>query len=204
MRAEVQPSFNGGELSARMEGRSDLAVYGVAGREIRNMIVTVQGPAVKRTGTYFTARTKSASVRARLIPFIFNVTQAYMIEAGPGYLRFFTNDVQIESAPGVPYEIASPYAVEDIAALDFEQSRDVLYLFSRKHETRELRRTSATTFELVEQPRKNGPFKDQNGDDAKTIGAGATTGSVTLTANFPAFVPEHVGSLVELEAQDFR
>jgi hypothetical protein len=204
MRAEVQPSFNGGELSARMEGRSDLAVYGVAGREIRNMIVTVQGPAVKRPGTAFTARTKSAAQRVQLIPFIFNVTQAYQIEAGPGYFRFFTNDVQIESAPGVPYEIASPYTAADIAALDREQSRDVLYLFCRGHETRELRRTSAVTFELVEQPRKNGPFKDQNSDDSKTIGASAGTGTVTLTANFPAFLPGHVGSLLELEAQDFR
>lgn len=206
MSAELQPSFNGGELSARMEGRSDLSVYGVAGREILNMIVTVQGPAVKRTGTYWTAFAKSAALdqRVRLIPFIFNVTQAYIIEAGPGYMRFFTNDVRIETSPGVAYEIATPYTADDLAQLDYEQSRDVLYLFCRGHETRELRRTSATTFELVEQPRKNGPFKDQNVDDAKTIGASATTGTITLTANFPAFLPGHVGSLLELEAQDFR
>jgi hypothetical protein len=204
VRAEIQTSFNAGELSARMEGRSDLAVYSAGGREILNLLLTIQGPAVKRSGTEHVAPNKADAVRARLIPFVFNVTQAYVVEAGPNYFRFFTNDVQIESAPGVPYEVETPYGADDVVALDYKQSADVLYLTVRGHAPRELRRTSAVTFELVVQPLKGGPLQDQNTDDARTIGASAATGTVTLTANTATFLPGHVGAFLGLEAQDFR
>lgn len=203
-RAELQPSFNGGELSARMEGRSDLAAYGVAARELFNFILTVQGPAVKRSGTLHVKPVKDNDDPVRLIPFIFNVTQAYVIEAGPLYFRFYTNDVQIEATPGVAYEIVTPYSAADLAGLYWEQSADVLYIVCAGHAPRELRRTSAVTFQLVEQPIKNGPFKDQNSNDALTIGASAATGTVTLTASSALFTAGHVGSFLELEAQDFR
>lgn len=203
-RAELQTSFNGGELSARMEGRSDLAAYGVAARELLNLIVTVQGPAVKRPGTRYVAPTKNPAWRARLFPFIFNVTQAYMVEAGPNYFRFYTNDVRIETSPGVAYEISTPYDAGHLAALDWVQSADVLYIVSGAHAPMELRRTSATTFGLVAQPLKKGPLKDQNQNETLTIGASAATGTVTLTAAAALFEAGHVGSFLEMEAEDFR
>ncbi len=204
MRAEQQPAWNGGELSARMEGRADLAVYGVAGREIANMILTVQGPAVKRSGTIHVAPAKAAANRVRLIPFTFNVTQTYVIEAGPGYFRFYTNDYRIETAPGTAYEIATPFAADDLAGLYFEQSADVLYLVCGAHPPHELRRTSATTFALAPMETKGGPLADQNSDHARTIIASAATGSIALTASHPVFAAGHVGSFIEIEAADFR
>lgn len=202
--AELQPAFNGGELSARMEGRADLNIYGVAAREILNMVVTVQGPAVKRPGTRHVAAAKAAASRVRLIPFIFNVTQAYVIEAGPNYFRFYTNNTRIETPPGTPYEIATPYGAADLAGLDWAQSADVLYIVHAAHAPRELRRTGATSFVLVEQPLKKGPFRDRNRDETLTVQASAGTGTVTLTASAPLFVAGHVGSLIEIEARDFR
>jgi len=204
-RAELQTSFNGGELSARMEGRSDLAAYGVAARELTNMILTVQGPAVKRSGTRHVKPVKTAANRVRLIPFIFNVTQAYMIEAGPLYFRFYTNDVRIDATPGVAYEIVTPYAAGDLAALDYVQSADVLYIVAAGHPPMELRRTSAVTFSLVEQALEKGPFKDQNRDKTLTLQASASTGAgITITASAALFVAGHVGSLLEIECKDFR
>ncbi|MFA5580506.1 MAG: hypothetical protein WDA25_00975 [Paracoccaceae bacterium] len=197
----LQTSFNGGELSARLEGRPDLAAYGIAAREILNMIVTVQGPAVKRSGTRFVAMGGGA---AELIPFEYNVTQGYVIEALDGAFRFYTNDVRIETSPGVPYEISTPYGAADLAAIDWAQSLDVLYLVDGRHPPQKLRRTSATSFAIAPLELSNGPFADQNLDEGHTVRASAGTGTVTLTANKALFEAGHVGSLIELEAVDFR
>ena len=195
-----QASFNGGELSARMEGRSDLQAYGVSGREILNMVLTVQGPAVKRPGTIFVEKTEGA---ARLIPFVYNATQGYVIEAGDGFLRFYTNDARID-AGGLPYQLESPWNADAIARLDWQQSGDVLYLVDGERQPMILKRTSAETFALEHLAFRNGPFADQNGDRASTVIASASDGAVTITASQPIFAAGHVGALFEMEAPDFH
>lgn len=202
VQALQQTSFNGGELSARMEGRPDLAAYGVSGREILNMLLTVQGPVVKRSGTRYVA---AGGGPCELIPFEYDVTQGYVIEALDQKFRFFTNDVRIESPPGTPYELPTPWPAADLAALQWAQSLDVLYLADGKRAPRKLSRTSATTFALAELVLQNGPFADQNRDESHGLTASAATGAgVTLTASAALFQPGHVGSLIELEAVDFR
>lgn len=203
VRSLLQTSFNGGELSARMEGRPDLAAYGIAARELTNLILTVQGPVVKRSGTAFVAWAKSSTAAVALIPFEYNITQGYVIEAGNEYFRFFTNDAQIMAGDD-PYEIETPFETADLPNLDWEQSADVLYLVDGRHPPQRLARTGAETFSIGDLQLKNGPLKDQNTDEALTVIASGTSGSVTLTASAALFLPGHVGGLIELEAKDFR
>jgi hypothetical protein len=198
----LQTSFNGGELSARMEGRPDLAAYGVAARKIRNMVVTVQGPLVKRSGTRWVAEAGGIA-GVELLPFVYNETQGYVIEAGPGYFRFFTNDAQVESAPGVPYQIATPFLAADLPLLQSEQSAEKLYLVDGRNPHQVLVRTSATTFALSALELKNGPFNDQNNNDGLTVQASAGEGAVTITASGPIFKAGHAGGLLEIECADF-
>lgn len=200
----IQTSFNGGELSGRLEGRTDLAAYGIAGRRLPNMIVTVQGPAVKRSGTRFVAFAKNANADCELIPFEFNITQGYTIEAGHLYFRFFTNDAQIVTGGGSPYEIATVFEQADLANIMWAQSFDALYLVDGRHQQQKLVRTGAASFAISALALKNGPFKDQNTDEAVTVQASAATGTVTLTASSALWTAAHVGGLFELEAADFR
>lgn len=199
-RALIQTSFNAGELSRRLEGRVDLNLYQIGCRSLVNMIPTVQGPAVKRSGTRFVAPARGPGV---LLPFEFSRTQAYVIEATPGIFRFYTNDARIEVMPGVPYELAVPYDADSLAALDWEQSRDVLYLADGRGPLQRLARTGATTFALAPAALENGPFADQNLDDSVILTASGTDGSVTLVASAPIFLPGHLGALLEIEARDF-
>jgi hypothetical protein len=48
----------------------------------------------------------------------------------------------------VPVELATPYAQDDLADIDYAQSADVLTLVHRKHQPRELVRLSETSWEL--------------------------------------------------------
>ena len=103
----IATSFNGGELSPRMGGRVDTAIYQVGVEKAENFLPTVEGAIVKRPG--FEHIIDAAATAGWLTTFRFNLTQDYLIEWSDGALRFFTNGVRIETAPGVPYEVAVPY-----------------------------------------------------------------------------------------------
>ncbi|WP_407802855.1 hypothetical protein, partial [Staphylococcus aureus] len=85
-------------------GRVDTAIYQVGVAEAENFIPTVEGAIVKRPGFEVIERARAGA--SWLTQFRFNLLQDYVIEWSDGILRFYTNGVQIESAPGVPYEVA--------------------------------------------------------------------------------------------------
>lgn len=84
-------SFNGGELSPRMAARTDQQKYAAGSYLLQNFIPTVQGPAIRRGGTYWTNEVSNSANRTWLVPFTHQVTGSYQIEFGDQYLRFFTN-----------------------------------------------------------------------------------------------------------------
>lgn len=195
----AQWSYNGGEVSPRLKGRVDQALYAVSVEQCLGYVPLLQGPLVADTGTRFV---EVAAGPCRLFPFEYNPTQGYVIEGVNAKFRFYTNDARIETSPGVPYEVAHPYTYAQLATLTYEQSADVLYLFGGSVAPRQLTRITATTFTLGLIDLRNGPIGDSNTDKNVTITASATTGTITLTASAASFASTDVGSLVEIEALD--
>lgn len=112
--APLQPSFNAGELSKKLGGRVDIAKYGGGCQFLENFIPVIQGPAQRRSGFRFVAEVKDSSKRVWLVKFEFNVQQAYILEFGEGYIRFFTNHGQLQVS-GVPaYSGATAYVKGDL------------------------------------------------------------------------------------------
>lgn len=81
--------FNGGEYSPLFNGRTDHARYYTGCTALLNFIPTVLGPARRRSGSRFVQAVKDSSDRTWLVPFQFNVEQAYQIEFGDLYVRFY-------------------------------------------------------------------------------------------------------------------
>jgi hypothetical protein len=201
--ANIQTSFNAGELSPRMSGRPDLAAYGNGVAELTNMIPLVQGPVTKRPGSIFVEKAREQYVASRLIPFLPRLTQGYIIEASGLAFRYFTNNGPLLSG-GSPVQTTTPWDYTDLPNLNWQQSNDVLYIVDGVRAPRKLSRTSATSFSLGLHTLKNGPFKDANTDEAVTVYASAATGSISLTASSAIFDAGHVGGLFYLEIGDFR
>jgi hypothetical protein len=202
-RAEpIQSSFNGGEVSPLLHGRTDLAAYAISVAELLNIIPTIQGGALKRSGSRFVAAAATVGGDVRLIGFEPQLTQAYMIEATNQAFRFYTNNALV--APGaVPYVLATPYLESELAALSWQQSNDVMYFAHGAHQQMKLARTGAASFAIAPHTLRNGPFKDANTNEAVTVAASGTTGIVTLTASSPIFLAGHVGAPFRIEAADF-
>lgn len=141
-------AFNRGEITPLMGSRVDLDIYQRAVARMENMIPLAQGPATRRPGTRYIARAKSDSA-VLLIEFEFSTVQAYVIEAGPLYFRFYRNGGRIETSPGVAYELTTTYTADDLARLQWAQSADVLYLACPGKAPAKLSRTGDTAWTLT-------------------------------------------------------
>lgn len=90
-------NFTSGEWSPLLEGRSDLEQYSHSAKKIENILVMPYGGVTKIPGTRYVAEVKNSAKKVRLIPFEFNVSQAYMLEFGNEYIRFYMNQGQLVS-----------------------------------------------------------------------------------------------------------
>jgi hypothetical protein len=187
----MQTSFGGGEFSPLLNGQVDLDRYKQALEKCLNYIPSLQGGLVRRSGTKFVAATKTAASKARLIPFEFSTTQAYILEFGASYIRFYRNNGQIQSG-GSPYEIVSPYAAADLFQLRITQSADVMYITHPSYAPRTLSRTGHTSWTLAVIDFQDGPYLPIN-TSVTSLTPSAATGAITLTASSIAGLNDGVG-----------
>lgn len=191
-------SFAGGEISPHLDARTDIQWYYSSCRRIENMIPRAQGGALRRGGTRFVAEVRSSAKRTALIPFEFSTLQAYVVEAGDQYFRFYKDKGRIESLPGIPYEIASPYTLSRLfdgdgrLRLKYTQSADILYLVHPAYAPRKLSRTGHTAWTLAAIDFKDGPYLDEN-TTSTTLVASAGTGTVTITASATTGINDDAG-----------
>ena len=204
----LRSSFNAGELSPLMDGRTDVAKYNNGCRVLENFIPSVQGPAVRRAGTRYVNEVKASANRTWLAKFEFNTTQAYVLEFGHQYIRFYTNHGVLLSG-GLPYEIVSPYSASDLTdttdatfTLSMVQSGDIIYIARPNYPLYKLSRLGNTNWTMAAADLQNGPFKTQNTDKTVTVYASASTGLVTLTASSGIFTSGMVGGLFYIEPKD--
>lgn len=91
----LQSSFSSGEISPLFYGQADNPRYKKALQSAINILPLLQGPVISRPGTKFSAQAKVTGSAPVLIPFKFSQTQAYMLEFGNNYIRFYANNAQI-------------------------------------------------------------------------------------------------------------
>ena len=153
-------NFTAGELSPRLDGRTDLQKYFQGCKTLQNMVIHPHGGATRRPGTKFIAETKSNG-EARLIPFEFSTTQTYVLEFGNTYMRVYKDGGQVLNS-GTVVEISTPYSAAEANELKFTQSADILYIVHPSHQPRKLSRSSHTSWTLSLYAPTNNPFGSSN------------------------------------------
>lgn len=161
MRANlIKTNFTAGELSPRLMGRVDIARYANGAKVIENGVVVVQGGVVRRPGTRFAAAAKFGNKTARLIPYVFNRSQAYVLEFGDGYMRVFQNGKQVVNSDNTPYEIASPYTAAMLPDVNYVQGADTMFLAHENVPPQRLQRLGQTNWVLEPAPFIVEPFDE--------------------------------------------
>lgn len=190
----IQTNFTAGAFSPLLFSRVELDKYRNGAEVLTNFIVQRYGGAKKRGGTQFIYEVKTSAKATRVIPFVYSRTQAYVLEFGEDYIRFFTNGGVVEST-GSPVEVVSPYQESELFDIKYAQSADVLYLVHPSHAPRKLERASATSFTLTEIEFEDGPYlplnetgttltpADYGGLNPTMTGLTAPSGTVTSTGS---------------------
>jgi len=194
----LQNSFAGGEVSPAMYGRTDMAKYAVSVRALYNCYAHLHGGASNRPGTEFIAKSRyGGAKRCRVVGFEFSTEQAYELEFGDYYIRFYMDGGQIVTTDNMPYEVSSPYPEAALEELTFTQSADTLFIFHPDYSTSMLTRTGHTLWTLSAFEFRGGPWLKANTTDTIITPSG-TSGTVILTSSDNVFQAEHVGALWRL------
>ena len=183
--AKSAPAFNAftsGELSEKMEGRTDLEKYFTGARQMKNLLVHPHGGVSRRPGTIFVKEVKSSANATRLIPFEFNVAQTYILEFGNNYIRFYRDGGIIVDGGNSIVETVTTYTTAQLPDIKFVQSADVMYIVHPDHPVRKLTRTSHIDWILSEVNFKNGPMMDPNITQT-TMRASSRTGTPYVYAS---------------------
>lgn len=158
-------AFNSGEMSPLLEGRTDIEKYYSGCRTLENFLVMSYGGITRRPGTYYIASAKNSDEACRLIPFEYSSEQAYIIEIGDEYMRFYKDGGQILDANSNTYEISTPYDTDngtDLFEMQYIQSADVMYIVHPNYAPRKLTRTAHASWTLTEIDFERGPFLNEN------------------------------------------
>jgi len=190
-------NFRAGEWSPLMEGSIDLAQYPNSCKELTNNIVLIQGGFTRRPGLRYAGIVKDSTKKVRNIPFKFNTEQAYNLEFGDYYVRFYKDRAPIYISGSTPYEIVSPFSENDLFDIQWTQSADVLYLTHPSYYTRKLSRLSDTEwiFTILKgDPPPTYPFDVDL--DARIAYSAATGIGITFRASADIWLDADVGRTI--------
>lgn len=197
-----QDNFTSGELGPSLWRRPGLAQFQNGCALAQNFIPLIEGPLRRRAGFWHNGLPKQAALACRLIPFVRAVDEAYVIEMGDSYTRFWGVDGQPIRTGGNPYEITSPYAAADLAGLRWKQLGNVI-LFTHKdgRAMRRLQKVSETSWNWAVYDCDDGPWDAENSDTSFTLSFSDFTGvSVSVTASAPFFTAGMVGEAIRVRA----
>lgn len=152
----IQTDFTGGELDPMLLGRVNADRYGVAAKELTNMWVRVSGGAEGRAGLRFVNKARDNTGNIRLIPWVYNRDQSYVLELTDNKMRFIQQGQFVTKADGTIYEIDTGIPKDALATVRFAQSADTMIFAHPTFAPKKLVRNdqlnwqmSAVTFEVI-------------------------------------------------------
>lgn len=186
----AQSTFALGEFSPLLAARSDLAQYRNGAERLLNRRLLAQGGTDTRPA--FRLWDGATAADPRLLPYIFNADQRYLIALTAGGFRAWrATDGVLCSTPG-----GAPWTQDQLRDITWVQASDTLFLFHPSWPTQRIRRSSATAFVLDAMPVEFFPF-DKLAPAPIAMTPSALTGAVQLTLSSGYWTAMHLGLQVQ-------
>lgn len=191
----IQTNFTAGEISPRTMGRVDISRYHNGAKELVNGIPVIHGGVRRRYGSVFVAEAKYHDKKCRLIPYVFNRDQSYVLEFGDRYMRIYSNGEQVQVG-GVPYEVATPYTDSDLDKIKYSQGADTLFIAHPDIRLFIVQRVQHTIWQCVPAPFVNEARSEVGHRLNANITLSTPTANSTITASSPVFLASDLGRTI--------
>jgi len=209
-------NFSFGEVSESTLMRTDTPIYQSSAQRIENMVILSEGgvkrrPGLNRIYDFSITRDTTKTFQSRLVPFIFDAEERYIVSIENAQLRVFiidptTGALSLTSTITQDTNAAAlPFDDDYIHEYTYAHYGDVLFIAHPLFMPRQLVRTSLTTFEVTPMTfdERNDsaltyqPYSVFHASDV-TLSASATTGTgITLTTSEDYFDTTSPNSLHE-------
>lgn len=140
MPKRIQTAFTAGELSPQLHARVDLAKYRQGAARLKNWQILPFGGVVNRAGFEFVGEVSNGSARVRLVEFTLSGRDTCVLEFGGNYMSVIRGGQYVAAAGGGRYILPTPYTSDQMVAVVFQQTNDVLTLTHKDHPPRKLSR----------------------------------------------------------------
>jgi hypothetical protein len=207
-------NFAFGEVSESTLMRTDTPIYQASAQRIENMMMLSEGgvkrrPGLQRLYDFDITRNTAKKFQSRLVPFIFDGDEQYIVSIEHQKLRVFildpvTGAVSLASTITQDTNAAAlPFDHDYIHEYNYAQYGDVMFITHPLFMPRQLVRTGLTSFEVtpVAFDKRNDnrltyqPYGIFHASNVTLAGSG-TTGTITLTTSVPYFTSAHVGVIL--------
>jgi hypothetical protein len=187
----IQTNFTAGELSPRVHSRVDIAKYNNGLKTCENVQLLVHGGARRRPGLRYVQEAKSNTQRARLIGFVYDRDQAYMLEFGNLYMRVFKDGAYTGT------EVATPYTSAMLPELNYTQNTDTMFLAHPQVPVQRLQRFGDTSWSMLAAPFTVEPFAELGTQPAAALTLSAAMVGAGRNFGAPgAFLSGDVGRVI--------
>ena len=207
----LQTNFASGQLDPLMAARSDTKSYVNGAETLTNVMNLVQGGVKRRMGMKNLGLAYDHKAASRLIPFVFNDEQQYLISTR--YDNNSSSGAVIIQDPDtgniVDTILGFPWTADSHEFLTYTQRNDVLILAHEDMPPQVITRTGASSFtrsdfafdEDLSGGKRYSPFYAFQAGTV-TITPSARTGTgITLTTSADHWTSDHVGSRVSIHGQ---
>jgi len=169
-------TFGGGEMSPMMKYRLDFDKRFMGVETLENMLIAPQGLAFRRPGSYYIAEANETD--CRLIKFEASSEDAYIIEMGDNYMRFYRDGGQILDGASA-YELDTDIEDDEVWDVQYAQSEDTMYLVDGNDPVQILTRNDHDDWSISDAEFSKGPFNPEN--PSSTYGADLATDNAKLS-----------------------
>lgn len=184
----LQTNLASGEIDALMRMRSDVKGWRNGAKRVENFRGLLQGGQRSRPPLQSVVASWG-TVDGQLLEFEFDGTQGYVMKLEGANLRIRRSSDGTDCGT-----LSTPYSASEIREVSAAQSGDVLLLFHKNYQPRQVTRTGATSFTIATwdfdtsgTPAKYlGPFYRYEASSI-TLTPSATTGTITVTSSTAIF-----------------
>jgi len=186
----IQTNFTSGELSPRLKARVDLARYYNGVSLLEGFVPMAHGGARRRGGIRWVGAVADSARLHRLISFVFNRDDAYVLELGHLTMRVYRDGAIV----GAPFVLTTPFTEADLDELNKAQLYDTAFLAHPSYSMRQLQRFDHADWKITAAPIVVPPIAEQGEKPNTTLTLAAVTGAgINFTAGAASFLAGNVG-----------